>query len=134
MQSSHVRGKGSLVPGSIIAPVRSIPQIQDPIESFSRTFKVRHAEHMRAAQIGKWGHSGLTQHMEKCDGEIKGPEVICTVNAKANKNSMKHDLKEALYIKRLDCGPYKSMNLDNGAHVKTTQWDPVFAELNGQAR
>ena len=96
---------------------------------------MRHSEHMKAAQNGKWTHSGLTQHMEKCDGEIKGPEILCSVDAKANKNSMKYDLrvKEALYIRLHDCGPARGMNEDNGAYVKTTQWDPVLAKLRGQA-
>ena len=33
-----------------------------------------------------------------------------------------------------DTGPFRGMNEDIGAYVKTTQWDPVYAELKGQAR
>ena len=82
---------------------------------------------MKAAATGKWSHSGLTQHMEKCKGQIAGPEILCTTNHK-NKNSLKHDLRvrEALFIRRYDCGPHKGLNEDMGSYVKTTQWDPVF--------
>ena len=71
--------------------------------------------------------------MEKCDGDIKGPEVLCTVNGKNTKNSLKYELrvKEALFIRRFDCGPFKGLNEDNGSYVKTTQWDPVFANMKG---
>ena len=93
----------------------------------SRSFKIRHGEHMKAAQTGKWSHSGLTQHMQHCEGPIEGPETLCTSSSK-NKFALKHDLrvKEALFIRRFDCGPYKGMNEDMGSYVKTTQWAPVF--------
>ena len=29
----------------------------------ARSFKIQHDEHMKAAEMGKWSHSGLTQHM-----------------------------------------------------------------------
>ena len=88
---------------------------------------------MKAAESGRWSHSGLTQHMEKCDGNINGPHILCTVNQKCKKNTMKYDLRvrEALFIRRYDCGPFKGMNEDNGSYVKTTQWDPVFAGMTG---
>ena len=75
----------------------------------------------------------MTQHMEKCNGEIEGPSILCTANTKSSKNRMKYDLrvKEALFIRRYDCGPFKGMNEDNGSYVKTTQWDPVFAGMKG---
>ena len=87
---------------------------------------------MKAAETGKWPHSGLTQHMQHCNGPIEGPEPLCTTTAK-NKYAMKHDLrvKEALYIRRFDCGPYKGMNEDMGSYVKTTQWAPVFNGMQG---
>ena len=99
----------------------------------SWSLKLHHAEHMKAAEGGRGSHSGLTQHMEKCDGEIKGPEVLCTVNGKNTKNSLKYELrvKEALFIRRYECGPFKGMNEDNGSYVRTTQWDPVFAKMKG---
>ena len=79
-------------------------------------------------------HSGLTQHREKCDGDINGPHILCTVNQKCKKNNMKHSLRvtEALFIRRYDCGPFKGMNEDNGYYVKTTQFDPAFAEMMGR--
>ena len=100
----------------------------------SRSFKLRHSEHMKAAEGGRWSHSGLTQHMQKCNGDIHGPQILCTVNQKCKKNSLKYDLRvrESLFIRRYDCGPFKGMNEDNGSYVKTTQWDPVFAEMRGR--
>ena len=67
----------------------------------ARSFKIRHAEHMKAASKGRWSHSGLTQHMENCDGQIEGPQILSTANAK-KKTNLKKDLriKEALYIRR----------------------------------
>ena len=93
----------------------------------ARSFKIRHGEHMKAAETGKWSHSGLTQHMQHCNGPIEGPETLCTANSKY-KGALKHDLrvKEALYIRRLNCGPNKGMNEDMGSYVTTTQWAPVF--------
>ena len=98
----------------------------------ARSFKTRHSEHMKAAETQKWTHSGLTQHMERCKESIDGPNILCTVDNK-NKFALKHELrvKEALYIRRFDCGPYKGMNLDMGSYVSTTQWAPVFNGMRG---
>ena len=85
---------------------------------------------MNAARNGRWHHSGLTQHMETCDGEIEGPIILCTMNAKT-KAKLKRDLRirEALEIKRHNCGPGHGMNEDWGSYVKTTQWGPVFSGM-----
>ena len=85
---------------------------------------------MNAAKNGRWHHSGLTQHMEKCDGEIEGPIIFCTMNAKT-KAKLKRDLRirEALEIQRHNCGPGQGMNEDWGSYVKTTQWGPVFSGM-----
>ena len=50
-----------------------------------------------------------------------------------HKTALKRELriKEALYIRRYECGPYKGMNLDMGSYVTTTQWAPIF---NGMSR
>ena len=87
---------------------------------------------MKAAESGKWNHSGLTQHMQNCNGPIDGPQILSNVTSKT-KNSLKYNLrvKEALYIRRFNCGPYKGMNLDMGSYISTTQWAPVF---NGMLR
>ena len=47
----------------------------------ARSFQIRHCEHMKGADTGKWSHSGLTQHMQHCDGPIEGPEPLCTTTA-----------------------------------------------------
>ena len=82
---------------------------------------------MKAAQQQKWSHSGLTQHMEKCSGPIDGPNILETATNKS-KAALKFDLqvREALYIRRFNTGPYKGMNEDMGSHVKANQWAPVF--------
>ena len=110
-----------------------IPCRKSYIGETARSFKVRHNEHMKAAETGKWMHSGLTQHMEKCNGKIEGPHILHIANAK-NKNALKNDIRvmEALYIRRFDCGPYRGMIEDMGSYVKTTQWDPVFETLRGK--
>ena len=96
----------------------------------ARSFKIRHAEHMKAAEQGRWHHSGLTQHMEKCDGQIEGPEILYIANAKS-KAKLKRDLRirEALEIQRHNCGPGHGMNEDYGSYVKTNQWGPVFSGI-----
>ena len=81
---------------------------------------------MKAAQGQKWTHSGLTQHMEKCNG----PNILETKSIK-NKSALKYNLRvsEALYIRRYNTGPYKGMNEDMGSYVKTNQWAPVFNDM-----
>ena len=93
----------------------------------ARSFSIRHDEHMKAARAGKWSHSGLTQHMQHCDGPIKGPEILSNMSGKS-KSSLKYDLriKEALFIRQQNCGPNKGLNEDMGSYVTTTQWAPVF--------
>ena len=68
--------------------------------------------------------------MEKCDGQIEGPTIICTMNAKT-KAKLKRDLRirEVLEIQRHNCGPGQGMNEDWGSYVKTTQWGPVYSGL-----
>ena len=101
----------------------------DYVGETKRSFKTRDAEHRRAAATGKWSHSGLKQHMQTCDATIPKPEILYNANAK-NKNP-KFDLRvrEALQIRRYNCGPGKGMNEDNGSYVTTTQWEPVFNRM-----
>ena len=84
---------------------------------------------MTAAEKRKWSHSGLTQHMQHCRGPINGPEILETTSSKS-KSALKYDLriKEALYIRKFECGPNKGMNKDMGSYISTTQWAPI---LNG---
>ena len=72
----------------------------DYIGETKRSFRIRDSEHKKAAQAGRWSHSGLTQHMEHCDAQIEGPFIIETADRR-NKN-LKYDLRigEALNIKR----------------------------------
>ena len=68
----------------------------------------------------------------KCHEKVNWePEVIATMTNK-NKRKLAYDLKvrEALEIRRHNCGPGKSLNEDMGAYVKTTMWNPVFHKLH----
>ena len=96
----------------------------------ARNFKIRHDDHMRAAANQNWSHSGLTEHMKDCSGPIDGPNILETSSGK-NKRSEKYDLriKEALYIRRFNTGPWRGMNKDMGSHVTTSQWATVFGGM-----
>ena len=65
--------------------------------------------------------------MQNCNGPIDGP-LILSSSSSESKGALKYDLrvKEALFIRRYNCGPYKGMNEDMGSYVTTTQWAPVF--------
>ena len=60
----------------------------------------------------------------------ENPTVLATMNGK-NKKRLGYDLKvrEALEIKRHNCGPGHGLNEDLGAYVKMTQWNPVFHSM-----
>ena len=47
------------------------------------------------------------------------------------KQKLGYDLRirEAMEIRRHDCGPGKGLNEDMGAYVKTDIWDPVLRSL-----
>ena len=49
-----------------------------------------------------------------------------------NKKRLTYDLKvrEALEIRRNNCGPGAGLNEDYGAYVRTTQWNPVFHQMD----
>ena len=59
------------------------------------------------------------------------PEVVKTMSNK-NKKRLTYDLKirEALEIRRHNSGPGKGLNEDYGAYVRTTQWNPVFHQMD----
>ena len=100
-----------------------------------RPIGVRGKEHERAANSGNWSHSGICQHKETCPLAVNWkPEVIVNMTNK-NKRKLTYDLKvrEALEIRRHNCGPGSGLNEDYGAYVKTTMWDPVFHRMNNEA-
>ena len=97
----------------------------------TRSINTRALEHKKAAKNGKWTHSGLTQHREFCQKLIEWePKILSKVNIK-NPGQLKHHLRveEALWIRRLDCGPGKGLNEDYGSYVKTDAWKPVFNDM-----
>ena len=101
----------------------------DYIGETKRSFRIRDGEHKKAAEAGRWSHSGLTQHMEHCDAQIEGPFILTTANRKDKNPKFDLRVNEALNIKRYDCGPGRGMNEDHGSYVTTTQWQPVFNRL-----
>ena len=97
-----------------------------------RPIATRGNEHCKAAEKGNWHHSGITQHKETCTESVNwNPEVIVNMTNK-NKKKLAYDLKvrEALEIRRHNCGPGNGLNEDYGAYMKTTQWNPVFHKMD----
>ena len=91
----------------------------------------RGKEHEKAALKGNWDHSGISHHKQSCTAEVDWePEVVTTMTNK-NKRKLTYDLKvrEALEIRRHNCGPGLGLNEDFGAYVKTTMWNPVFNKM-----
>ena len=90
-----------------------------------RSIDIRAKEHRKAAENGRWSHSGLTQHREKCSAPMDwSPKVLSRVSDK-NPQRLKHHLRveEALWIRRLNCGPGIGLNEDYGSYVKTDACD-----------
>ena len=58
------------------------------------------------------------------------PEILSSPTIK-NQQQLKHHLRveEALWIRRLQCGPGKGLNEDFGSYVKTDVWTPVFGAM-----
>ena len=97
-----------------------------------RPIAIRGKEHQQAAQKGNWAHSGIAQHKEHCNADVDWkPEVIKNMSNK-NKKRLTYNLKvrEALEIRRNNCGPGSGLNEDFGAYVRTTQWNPVFHQMD----
>jgi len=96
-----------------------------------RPIELRGKEHQRAANNGNWSHSGISQHRESCNAPIEWkPQVITTMSNK-NKRRLTYDLKvrEALEIRKRNCGPGQGLNEDFGAYVKTSMWNPVLHRM-----
>ena len=57
---------------------------------------------------------------------------VLSQSSDKNPLRLKHHLRveEALWIRRLDCGPGKGLNEDNGSYVKTDEWDSVLTTLD----
>ena len=94
-----------------------------------RSFSIRDKEHKKAAEQHKWAHSGLTQHMEKCTSAIEGPKILHTADDRIKNPKFDLRVREALYIRRYNCGPGRGMNEDYGSYVTTDQWQPVFNRM-----
>ena len=99
-----------------------------------RPISTRGREHERNAANGKFHHSGITQHKETCNETVVWePEVLTNMTNK-NKKKLAYDLKvrEALEIRRHNCGPGHGLNEDMGAYVKTSLWNPIFHRMNSK--
>ena len=97
-----------------------------------RSICQRCQEHKKAAEKENWAHSGISQHKQTCKAPVdwENPTVLATMSGK-NKKRLAYDLKvrEALEIRRNNCGPGLGLNEDMGAYVKTSQWDPVLRKM-----
>ena len=96
-----------------------------------RSIDLRATEHRKAAETGKWSHSGLTQHRQHCNVPFDWePTVLSRVNIK-DPDRLKHHLRvsEALWIRHQKCGPGKGLNEDFGTYVRTDAWAPVFESM-----
>ena len=51
-----------------------------------------------------------------------------------NKRKLTYDLKvrEALEIRRQNCGAGHGLNEDLGAYVRTSMWNPVFHQMDSE--
>ena len=99
----------------------------------ARSVLTRGKEHGNAVTRENWHHSGISAHKKLCKEPINwsSPTVITTKTNK-NKRKLNFDLKvrEALEIKRRNCGPGQGLNEDFGAYVKTQMWNPVFHHMD----
>ena len=97
-----------------------------------RAIKNRCQEHKVATEKNNWHHSGIAQHKEHCNVEVdwNNPTILKTMSDKS-KRKLAYDLKvrEALEIRRHNCGPGHGLNEDYGAYVKTSQWNVVFHSM-----
>ena len=95
----------------------------------TRSIFTRSQEHRKAVEKGQWHHSGISQHKQTCSEPIDwdNPEVLANMRGK-NKKQLAYNLKirEALEIRRHNCGPGHGLNEDLGAYIRTQQWGPVF--------
>ena len=99
----------------------------------ARSILTRGKEHGKAVEKANWTHSGISAHKENCPETIDWTAPL-VLNTKTNKNKRKltYDLKvrEALEIRRANCGPGQGLNEDFGAYVKSTMWNPVFHHMD----
>ena len=94
-----------------------------------RSFKIRDAEHRKAAEQQRWSHSGLTQHMETCKAHIEGPVILHNSDDRLKNPKFDLRVRESLYIRRYNCGPSRGMNQDYGSYVTSNQWQPFFNRM-----
>ena len=98
----------------------------------ARSYETRWKEHLNAIDKEKWSHSGISQHYQQCTHtpNKENFSVIHNMQGK-NKKYLSYDMRirEALEIRRHNCGPGKGLNEDMGAYVKTDMWDPVLQSI-----
>ena len=101
-----------------------------------RPISTRGKEHERNAANGNYHHSGITQHKETCNEIVSWKPSVLTNMSNKNKKKLAYDLKvrEALEIRRYNCGPGHGLNEDMGAYVKTSLWNPVFHHMSNDER
>ena len=94
---------------------------------------IRGKEHQKAAERGRWGHSGISAHKQFCDEAVDwdNPVVLDAMTGK-NKAALQYDLRlrESLHIAKENCGPGFGLNEDWGGHLYTRVWHPLFQKMH----
>ena len=67
--------------------------------------------------------------MENSNAEIEGPNTLHTSDDRMKNPEFDLRVREALYIRRYNCGHGRGMNEDDGSYVTTNQWQPVFNRM-----
>ena len=90
-------------------------------------------EHKKAAEVGKWSHSGIVAHKEHCPLPVDwdNPTVLDTLNGK-NKRALQYNLRlrESIHIQNEDTGPGRGLNEDWGGHLHTRAWLPALRKID----
>ena len=94
-----------------------------------RSYCLRWEENKRAVEKEQWSHSGVTQHHQHCSLPVSLDNFAPVHNMQGKRRQkLAYDLRirEAIEIRKHDCGPGRGLNEDMGAFVKTDIWDPVL--------
>ena len=92
-----------------------------------RTRGVQHKGNTDKKQLDR---SAVALHQSDCNGRIEW-ENMETIKVEGKR--FEREVRETLEIQFHQCGPEKGgMNIDNGKHVKTKFWTPLFASMRNR--
>ena len=91
----------------------------------------RNLEHEKSVYEGDSENDALATHKNFCDCRIKWDSVK---TLSVEPIWFRRKVRESLEIRRLKSGPGnpKGLNRDNGDHVTTNTWDPLFKKVDSQ--